>query len=1401
MANLFHQLLISSPNSGGLFLIKNKKVLPLDNIDTTGINKTNNVFLRAQQPASLWINRKKSTATINNTLEYDDIHDVLCHGKNIYIVGTSKNEIIKLDQKGKEVKKWVFDGENDSYHINCLAIWNKRVVFSAFGDFKKTYEYKGNTVGNGYVQDLLSGRRLITGLSQPHSLTPYGKNLLIANSEKMEIREYSPSGKNIRTLQLNGYTRGIFVSDETIYIGLSSSRNIGNQGSKKATIIALDNKSWREKERISLPAKEIYSIISITDTSELIDIISNITKYSSERNSSHISHLKDKLNKENAHVCALTRSLNDKHNKICSLKKSTGEHIAQTKLLINTVNERDLQITNLNITKNEHNDKIDTLNKTLSERDEHITKLNNTLYNRDALISKLNNKENEYNNKIDILNKTISDRDALIIKFNNKKNEYNDKVGEINKALSERDALIANLNNKENEYNNKIGILNKTISDRDALIIKLNNKKNEYNNKIGILNKTISDRDALISRINNTENEQSDEIEKLNKVLSKYNTQISNLKKHETQLNLSLISSNEQIEILNKNLKEKNNSIKNLEDTITEANKKTDEIRISEEKKTEFINQSKSSYHAHITDLEKAVFNNQVIIDILRMDLKNKDSEMNSFLNSNSWKATAALRYIANKYKNLVKHIKHNIFILLKTIYKKLPLKIKYKTQLKRLFFRAFSFALKNTTTYKQWLECEKSTISNYNLNHVHSYTPKENKHESSAGEKLEWNEYMDLYTEIKNIKEEKTKNFNPKELPIINISNNNPLESCASISFSKPTINTIVSIIIPVYNNIKLTLECLLSISKFSKNINYEIIIADDASNDDTKNILKKIPNITLFTNEKNLGFLRNCNKALKYVSGEYVVFLNNDVQVTDGWLEALLKTFTENDNVGAVGPLIVYPSGHLQEAGVSFSANGSSKMIGLNEDPNQVRFNYTRRVDYVSGACLMLPTKLLQEVGGFSEDFLPCYCEDSDLCLKIQSKGYYIYNNPAAKIIHHLSKTTASLNNKFKYQCITKNTVTLSNKWNSKINQLSSIRYIAFYLPQFHPIAENNEWWGDGFTEWTNVTKAKPNFEGHYQPHVPADLGYYDLLDNTVLKHQAELAKRYNIEGFCFYYYWFAGKRLLETPIENLLKNKDIQLPFCLCWANENWTRRWDGQDNEVLIAQEHSPDDDQAVIQDLIRYFKDSRYIQINGKPLILVYRVTLFPDFKKTAHRWRTACHLNGIGEIYIAMVESFDLVHSEFHPSKFGCDAAVEFPPQGMAEQKPPSGEVLNPDFDGSVANYRDIAINYATRETPNYTRFRGVMPGWDNTARRQNNSFCFEQSTPGAFQAWVETVAEETREQQHGDEQIIFINAWNEWAEGAHLEPDIKYGHAYLEAIKNSIDAPKLLLQNKINLF
>ncbi len=346
--------------------------------------------------------------------------------------------------------------------------------------------------------------------------------------------------------------------------------------------------------------------------------------------------------------------------------------------------------------------------------------------------------------------------------------------------------------------------------------------------------------------------------------------------------------------------------------------------------------------------------------------------------------------------------------------------------------------------------------------------------------------------------------------------------------------------------------------------------------------------------------------------------------------------------------------------------------------------------------------------------------------------------------------------------------------------------LRAIAFYLPQFHPIPENDIWWGKGFTEWTNVTKARPSFEGHYQPHLPADFGFYDLRIPEVREQQAELAHEYGLHGFCYYHYWFGGRRLLERPFNEVLSSGRPDFPFCVCWANENWTRRWDGAEKEILMAQQHSDEDDRNFIRSLFPAFEDRRYIRVNGKPLLIIYRVNILPNAQRTAAIWREEMKAAGLGEIYLCIAQSFGILD----PTPYEFDAAVEFPPHGTAiADVAPQISKLNPCYSGYIHDYLVKANSMIHKPAPDYTLFRSVMPAWDNTPRRQDSSATFINSSPEAYEYWLGKAVEYMITRHTGDERLVFINAWNEWGEGAHLEPDRRYGHRYLEATRNVLNA------------
>lgn len=349
------------------------------------------------------------------------------------------------------------------------------------------------------------------------------------------------------------------------------------------------------------------------------------------------------------------------------------------------------------------------------------------------------------------------------------------------------------------------------------------------------------------------------------------------------------------------------------------------------------------------------------------------------------------------------------------------------------------------------------------------------------------------------------------------------------------------------------------------------------------------------------------------------------------------------------------------------------------------------------------------------------------------------------------------------------------------------TDIRAIAIYLPQFHAIPENDAWWGKGFTEWTNVRRATPQYAGHYQPHVPhPDLGYYDLNDPSVLEKQAVMARAAGIEGFCFYYYWFNGRRLLHMPTDRLLATGKPDFPFCFCWANENWTRTWDGGDKEVLIGQDHSYESDERFILDLLPAFRDPRYIRVKGKPLLIVYRPGLLPDPAASARHWRETCRREGIGEVFLAFMLGFESPN----PSTIDFDAAIQMPPLRCGVPVINSQvDLLDPvSFSGEVRDYRQAAA-LLPYEDFGRSLWPGVFPSWDNTARRMERAHSWIHSSPEAYHKWLSIVVQRARTTLPPGERFVFINAWNEWAEGCHLEPDEKYGYAWLNATRLALTA------------
>lgn len=349
-----------------------------------------------------------------------------------------------------------------------------------------------------------------------------------------------------------------------------------------------------------------------------------------------------------------------------------------------------------------------------------------------------------------------------------------------------------------------------------------------------------------------------------------------------------------------------------------------------------------------------------------------------------------------------------------------------------------------------------------------------------------------------------------------------------------------------------------------------------------------------------------------------------------------------------------------------------------------------------------------------------------------------------------------------------------------------------LAIYLPQFHPIPENDEWWGRGFTEWTNVTAAKPLFRDHYQPQLPTDNGFYDLRLAETREQQVEMAKEYGIEGFCYYHYWFSGKRLLNQPIDEVLASKKPDFPFCYFWANENWSRRWKGKEmeSEVLIEQKYSEEDDRKHVEWLIDSFRDERYIKINGRPLFLIYKPYDLPNPKRTFEIFEEVCAAHGIAKPYFVGSNSHD---ASKNPADLGFDSAIHFQTRhnllsefwidGFTPKRMIKNLLqgyFNPTL--KIYDYKEYKKR-AKKHKPKYKGFPCPIVGFDNTARKGKNAVILNKQNVEDFKASLIDAVEDVKDFPE-EEQIVFINSWNEWAEGNHLEPCRKFGTSFLEAVK-----------------
>jgi GT2 family glycosyltransferase len=598
--------------------------------------------------------------------------------------------------------------------------------------------------------------------------------------------------------------------------------------------------------------------------------------------------------------------------------------------------------------------------------------------------------------------------------------------------------------------------------------------------------------------------------------------------------------------------------------------------------------------------------------------------------------------------------------------------------------------------------------------------------------------------------------------------------ESFARLIALPPVREPLISVVFRDPRRVRDVLGSLAAIARHCPDPPSEAIVVDDDSPAEDSRVFALVENLVYFRGEDGHEFARSVNAAARRARGRFLLFVGGGVQVQPGCLRELVGAF-DDPRVAIAGAKMIARTGRIEEAWAVVRGDGRVERIGRDDDPGLPLYARKRNVDYCTGASVMIPRELFLDAGGFDEAMDRSCVED--LSLRLRTRGRAVVYVPEAVVVRGAEEGPPEAP-----PSRVEVSPRLLERWREAIAREERVRTIAFYLPQYHPIPENDAWWGRGFTEWTNVARAKSLYPGHLQPRVPADLGFYDLRLPEAREAQAALAAAHGLSGFCYYYYWFHGKRLLDRPLVDMLEQGKPDFPFCLCWANENWTRRWDGREAEVLIGQEHSPDDDERFIRGLLRFFEDERYIRVDGRPLLLLYRARLLPDLERTAAIWRRTARMAGVGDLYLAAVQSFDT--GEIDPRTWGFDAAVEFPPHGYAvPTRPPKGAPPQ----GQYFDYPQSASNFSARPLPAYPLFRTAMPSWDNSPRRRDRAHIFVNDSAEAFERWLRTIVTQTRHVKTGDERIVFINAWNEWAEGNYLEPDQERGRSYLEATARAL--------------